>query len=257
MVESTGEVALNVLRRLAAFLFVLAMPVLFFTSSVRYAANELRLYHYSFDRYNVEARTGIARSELDQAAIEIVRYFNSNDKVLDIRVQQQGRGVSLFTEKETKHMVDVKTLVQRTFRVQELALVYVLGYVVVAFVRVREASPRALAKLFLAGGGLTLAIVTVVGLTALINFDAFWERFHIVVFPNDLWQLNPNTDRLIQMFPEGFWMDASLLVVGLTALGAGITAGAAALYLRLTAAKGAASPEKRILSRQRTAVRRQ
>lgn len=231
--------------------------MLLFTSSVRYAAGELRLYHYAFDRYDAEARTGIARSELDRAARELVAYFKSDEPVVSIRVQHNGREVSLFNQRETAHLADVKDLFQMTFRVQEVALAYVLLYVVAAFVWAREVSARSLSRLFLAGAGLTLAAIALVGLAALASFDALWEQFHVVIFPNDLWRLNPRTDHLIQMFPERFWLDATLLVTGLTALVAGLMAGVAGLYLWRTTPGATVPPGVRALLRQRAALRRQ
>jgi integral membrane protein (TIGR01906 family) len=48
------------------------------------------------------------------------------------------------------------------------------------------------------------------------GFEPLWDRFHEVVFTNDLWRLNPATDRLIQMFPEAFWAEATFIVGALT-----------------------------------------
>ena len=50
-----------------------------------------------------------------------------------------------------------------------------------------------------------------------MGFDQAWTTFHEIVFRNDLWKLNPATDRLIQMFPEPFWKDMTIVVGGLTA----------------------------------------
>lgn len=36
---------------------------------------------------------------------------------------------------------------------------------------------------------------------ALLDFDAFWTSFHLLVFDNDLWLLDPLTDRMIRMLP--------------------------------------------------------
>jgi integral membrane protein (TIGR01906 family) len=54
--------------------------------------------------------------------------------------------------------------------------------------------------------------VVLVGLGALAGFDRLFLAFHEVSFSNDLWQLNPRTDYLIAMFPEGFFFDATILI---------------------------------------------
>src|SRR5699024_3895128 len=53
-----------------------------------------------------------------------------------------------------------------------------------------------------------LSIFSVLGiliLYALIDFNGFWIHFHKLLFSNDLWLLNPATDRMINMFPESFF----------------------------------------------------
>jgi integral membrane protein (TIGR01906 family) len=60
--------------------------------------------------------------------------------------------------------------------------------------------------------------VAAVGAFAITGFDEAWTRFHEIAFSNDLWRLDPDTDRLIQMFPEPFWEDMTYIVGGLTVL---------------------------------------
>jgi integral membrane protein (TIGR01906 family) len=69
---------------------------------------------------------------------------------------------------------------------------------------------------------------------ALLGFDRAFEEFHFIAFSNDLWRLDPRTDRLIQMFPQGFWFDASMLVGLLTLAEAAFLALCSGLYLGLT-----------------------
>ena len=62
------------------------------------------------------------------------------------------------------------------------------------------------------GGAVTLGLVVLVGLGALAGFERLFPAFHQVSFSNDLWQLNPRTDYLIAMFPEGFFFDSTILI---------------------------------------------
>ncbi|HSN67432.1 MAG TPA: DUF1461 domain-containing protein, partial [Fusibacter sp.] len=40
-----------------------------------------------------------------------------------------------------------------------------------------------------------------------IDFDWAFRKFHEIFFTNDLWLLDPKTDRLIQMMPLEFFID--------------------------------------------------
>jgi len=37
-----------------------------------------------------------------------------------------------------------------------------------------------------------------------VPFDKLFINFHLILFRNDLWLLNPETDRLIVLLPEDF-----------------------------------------------------
>lgn len=221
------------LRSIAIALFVLSIPLLLVTTNVRWAANEPRLYEYGFDRYDAETSTGVARSELDYAARDLIRYFNDDRPAVQTLVMQNSQRVPLYNERETSHLRDVKNLFRTVFRVQEASLAFALVYVVGVFVWAGEAPLRVLARTVLLSSLFTLALLALTSLGALLGFDDLWTSFHLLAFTNDLWKLDPDTDHLIQMFPRDFWFDATLLVAGLTALEALALLAAATACLRL------------------------
>ncbi|HWO94626.1 MAG TPA: TIGR01906 family membrane protein, partial [Dehalococcoidia bacterium] len=205
-------------HRAASALFVVALPILLITTNVRFAGTETRLWEWGFDRYDAEGTTGIDRPELDRAADQIAAYFTNDEPYLRIKVEDDGRLQPLFNQRETAHMADVKDLFGLTFAVQAVALAYVLSYVVGVFVWEQASPLGVLARQVLLSLAVLAGAVIVIGGIALVGFDAAWEQFHIIGFDNDLWQLDPDTDHLIQMFPEDFFFDMTLLVGGLTLL---------------------------------------
>jgi integral membrane protein (TIGR01906 family) len=204
------------LSRLATGLFVLALPVLLVTSNVRFLAGEVRLYERGFRDFDSDRRTGLSLAELDRSAANIVDYFEDDRDLLRIRVVDDGEEEALFSSKEVQHMRDVKSLMQAVFRANEVSLAFVLTYIAGVFAWAGAGSLRRLAWEALAGMGVAVACVGVVGLFAAIGFDSTWRQFHELVFSNDLWQLNPATDRLIQMFPEPFWKRETFILAGIT-----------------------------------------
>lgn len=221
-------------RRFAALLFIIAIPVALITTNIRVAANEPRLYEYAADHYDTPATTGIERSELLRASGELRDYFNNDADTIFIRVQKDGAPISLFNPRETAHLKDVKTLFQASFRVQEAAVLFVLAYIVTVFIWAGEGSMRTLAKQIVLSGLISAAVIGAVGVVAVSGFDRAFEQFHVIAFNNDFWKLNPNRDHLIQMFPEAFWENVSLWVGLATLVEVGVLAGVSALYLRLT-----------------------
>jgi integral membrane protein (TIGR01906 family) len=142
-----------------------------------------------------------------------------------------GNEQSLFNQRETEHMHDVKSLMHLVFNLNTLSLIIVIGYVGLVVLWARERSLRALAWQSLAGIGLGVVVVGVIGGFALVGFDAAWTKFHEIAFRNDLWQLDPATDHLIQMFPEPFWREATTIVGIMTVAEAALIVVVSAAYL--------------------------
>lgn len=203
---------MKIAQRIASILFVLALPVFLVTTNVRIAAGEVRLYERGFREYNAAEATGVPLRELDRAAAEIIAYFENDADVLRIVVDRGGEEIALFNQRETEHMRDVKDVMRILFRVHEVTLALLLAYVAGRFLWASESPARTLARESLAGVGVGLLVVGAIGAFAVTGFDAAWTTFHEVLFRNDLWRLNPDTDRLIQMFPEAFWQETTYLI---------------------------------------------
>jgi integral membrane protein (TIGR01906 family) len=225
---------LAVVRALATALFILAIPVALIGTNVRFLANEERVYTYSIDQYNAPARTGIARDELVRATKELRDYFNNDAKYVSIQVKQGNRDISLFNERETLHLSDVKTVFRFVNALQEMALVYIMLYVIGVYVWARERPLQRLAVNALSGGLLTIGIIVALGLVALSGFGQAFEVFHHIAFRNGLWMLDPATDHLIQMFPEGFWFDVTMFLGILTLIEAALVSVASTVHLTIS-----------------------
>jgi len=76
----------------------------------------------------------------------------------------------------------------------------------------------------------TLGLLAFFGLWAGIDFNGLFLTFHWVSFSNDLYFLDPSEDYLMMMFPEGFFVDASLLLIGSTVAQALFMGGGAWIY---------------------------
>ena len=209
-----------------AVLFIVAIPLFLVTESVGWAVNDLRLYRYGFDRYDISTATGISEEGLMESARQIRSYFNSSEEPLELRVPVRGVERELFNAREVAHMQDVKGLVRGVYLAAVVSGLFVLGVAGAGVALCRRPFSATLARLVLWGSGLTIGFVLVVGLLSLLGFDQLFLKFHQLSFSNNLWQLNPYQDYLIIMFPQGFWFDATMFV-GLSAVGQALVLGGA------------------------------
>lgn len=218
-------------RMLATLIFVIALPVALITTNVRLIANAPFVYDYAFDRYNAEDSTGLSRADLDSTAGALRQYFNNSETTFFHTVTDGGLQEPVFNARETRHMQDVKSVFVWVNRLQELSVIFVIAYVISFFIWSRDGNIRQLAQQSLIGVALGTALVGSIAVFAAFGFDAAFTRFHELLFANDFWQLDPRTDHLIQMFPEPFWRDMTIVLGVMSGIEALLVAGVSVVYL--------------------------
>jgi integral membrane protein (TIGR01906 family) len=206
------------LKILLVVVFVACIPVFLVTSNVRWVINAPFLYSYGFDKYDIPERTGIERDELIKAGAAFRDYFNNDDDVLDVRVVQDGVLRSIYNAREIAHMSDVKVLVKGVWDLHTATGGFIGAFLLVGALLYRRRWIGMAARFVGWGGLTTLGLLVVAGLIAIVGFDRLFLAFHLISFSNDLWQLDPRRDMLLMMFPQGFFLDATLWIVGSTIL---------------------------------------
>jgi len=210
---------LKIAKVVAYWLFIICLPLLFLTSTVRLGINSTRLYEYGFDRYGVSEDTRIDREQLGNVAKRLVDYFNFRVETPQMMVVIEGEEeIPLFQEddqnRELTHLADVRRLFQFNHRVQLASLAYIIIYVLL-FLLWRKDRWQDLAKGIRRGCALTLTIIAVLGIASiLIDFEQLFIQFHHVAFDNPWWM---SSGYLPKLFPEQFWQDIAFLGAGVIA----------------------------------------
>ena len=212
-------------------LFIVAVPLFLITGSVTWAFNSPGLYNNGFEKYSISRISGISDSDLRQVGADIRSYINSDEEPMNIQTRIFGVEQDLFNTKEIAHMKDVKQLVRGVYLLAVVSAVYLVGMILVGFIRQRGLFAELLAKRLALGGGLTLALLVIFGVVAAFGFDSLFLKFHQISFANDFWQLDPRTDYLVKIFPDNFWFDATLWVAVRTIIGALVITVAGSSYL--------------------------
>ncbi len=225
---------MRILGIAAKWLFILCLPILLLTASLGWAVNSLWLYQYGFQKYSVSQTTGLAEAELEKAARGLISYFNSDEEDISLTVVKDDQPFELFNQREVVHLKDVKGLIWLDYWVLLGTLLYALTYAGFSFFWRKRRYWRRLAWGVVGGGGVTLALMLALGLGILLGFDQLFLQFHLISFTNELWQLDPSTDYLIMLFPQGFWFDATLFCTLATVIGAVVLGGVAGVYLKRT-----------------------
>ena len=212
-----------------AALFVLSIPLFLISNSVIWALNSPGVYEAGFEKYDISRTTGINQEDLRQVGADLRRFFNTRGGPLSVQTRVEGVERDIFNPREVLHMRDVKRLVWIVYGVATLSGIYLLLATGVGVVT-RPRFPREMARLCVWGSGLTIGLVAAIGLFALVGFDTLFLKFHQFSFSNDLWQLNER-DYLLLLFPQDFWLDATIWVATRAVAGAALVMAAFGGYL--------------------------
>lgn len=148
-------------------------------------------------------------------ASESIEYVRGN------RTLAQFSALGVYDDREIKHMVDVRELVDKVKIVLPLIAILIIACLV-ALARKKETRALA-ARGLLNGAMLTIGLFVAVGLFAAVGFQTFFTLFHKIFFEGDTWLFN-STDSLIQFYPLPFWFATSIGLVA-TTLGEAIIIG--------------------------------
>ncbi len=197
---------------LLLFVFILISVVEVYTFNHDYYLSE-------FEKYDVYEDVDLGREGVDYASGEIISYLKNDRNDLNVIYE----GIDVFNQREISHMVDVK----RIFTVLKYAKIFsvLLGILMI----VLDKSVKTVVWSLIYTGMHSLIMMGTVIVLAINDFTSAFIKFHEMFFSNELWLLNPVTDRLIQMLPEGFFLDMALSI-GITHLSITLTLAIIAVY---------------------------
>jgi integral membrane protein (TIGR01906 family) len=227
------------MRFLLQLLIVLLLPVFLALTNVRI------LMTSSFARWEY-AKPGFPdptivplkdRQPIVDTTLAYVKGAGDESLIADLTFDD---GRPVYNQREVRHLTDVRVLVRQTTLLHIASgLILLLAAAYLAWSGRGQAVARALAT----GSALTIGIIGGIGLVAAFGFRFFFVRFHRIFFQGETW-LFPSTDTLIQVFPEKFWFDASLLIVILTLVEAAAIGVVALMWLGIRRRRARRQPVK-------------
>jgi len=202
-------------KYLLVLLHAFTMVSLLFLS-IRLLGLEPYFFRWFYAQNNTAANLGMSNSDLMRATQQLLKYMLDQASTIQSEVVVNGQSTLMFNDREIHHMVDVLILIRMMRIVMFMslsasAIIYWTQRHQLAFkAKLKQTYTIALSVL----GGLMAAL----GVFALFDFESFWTFFHLVLFRNDLWLLDPRTDRLVNLVPINFFMILVFMVISLTVI---------------------------------------
>lgn len=205
------------LRHITGMIAGIALVLILAVSSVEIAAySDFGFYEKEYSKYNVNNPEGIVNMEMDElvrVTKEMMAYLRGDRDDMVIYAVIDGTKKEMFNDIEKYHMADVRTLFIKGLNVRWISIAILV--LCVSLLSLIYGFKRSIKYIFIDIKRVIFAVwaaVIVVAAAALIDFTKVFYIFHYIFFDNMAWQLDGDISRLINMLPEGFFVDIAIRI---------------------------------------------
>lgn len=207
--QKRGAAVPLVLSSLAFFLLAVALLL----TIVDFCCFDLSFFQREYAAGGTAKKIGMSEADLMNATETLLDYLKDERDDILVIAEVKGNERQVFDSRETAHMVDVKTLYQGALVVRNVLLASAALMLVTCVVLARGRIRKTLRRGFLVGIVAMLVVIALILVYALLDFTGFWNHFHLLLFDNDLWLLDPRVSIMINMFPATFFSDLVMRVI--------------------------------------------
>lgn len=152
------------------------------------------------------AAMGVLPAQYDAIAQALSTYFAGQSDTPQVQIVQHDAPAPAFNARELAHLSDVRALMQHL----HTAACFMLGVAIVIFLlacilRTRSARQHLPVRSILYGFAGALLLLCLVLCWALLDFNSLFVLMHRLLFTNDLWLMDPQTDLIISLMPQAFF----------------------------------------------------
>ncbi len=173
-------------------MLVLFLPIAIILSNLLILTNNSNFYETIYKKENIYQNFQ-STTQVNNATKELIGYLRGQNTLED----------NIYSLQAKVHLKDVKSLLKSAFAVNILALFVVA---ITASILLKYKKFRLLKRSMIIGSLTTIAIVVIIAVSLIVNFDFLFIKFHKLLFNNNLW-LFPEEDNLIKLFPISFFTE--------------------------------------------------
>lgn len=180
------------------------------------------VYRQEYEKYDVLSEMDMTMDDVMYVTHEMMDYLRGEGDTLSVVTTVEGQEQDFFNEQDRFHMGEVRELFIGGLNIRFgacVAAVLCVLFLVITRADIKKVVPRS----YWIALGVTGAAVILIGIAAVVDFNAVFVQFHHIFFDNDLWIFDPAEDYMIRMLPEGLFYDmvmriGAIFVVSLVVL---------------------------------------
>lgn len=180
------------------------------------------VYRQEYEKYDVLSELDMTMDDVMYVTHEMMDYLRGEGDTLSVVTTVEGQEQDFFNEQDRFHMGEVRELFIGGLNIRFgacVAAALCILFLVITRADIKKVVPRS----YWIALGVTGAAVILIGIAAVVDFNAVFVQFHHIFFDNDLWIFDPAEDYMIRMLPEGLFYDmvmriGAIFVVSLVVL---------------------------------------
>ena len=179
------------------------------------------VYRQEYEKYDVLSDLDMTMDDVMYVTHEMMDYLRGEGDTLSVMTTVEGQEQDFFNEQDRFHMGEVRDLFIGGLNIRLgacAAAVLCILFLVITRADIKKIIPGS----YWIALGVTGAVL-LIGIAAVVDFNAVFVQFHHIFFDNDLWIFDPAEDYMIRMLPEGLFYDmvmriGAIFVVSLVVL---------------------------------------
>jgi len=168
-----------------------------------------------FERYSVTDNIPpIKKEELDKVGIHIMRYLIGKERDLQMKVDINGKNLPFFNEQDIFHMREVRDIFIGSLRFRNILCFIISAVLILSFTKFKY-HKNTIFKMTHNSISILFFIQMVMGVFIRVNFESFFILFHNILFNNDKWLFDAETDMMINILPQELFFESAVLIISL------------------------------------------
>ena len=173
--------------------------------------SDFDVYRQEYEKYDVLSDLDMTMDDVMYVTHEMMDYLRGEGDTLSVITTVEGKEQDFFNEQDRFHMGEVRNLFIGGLNIRIgacVAAVVCILFLIITRADIKKILPRS----YWIALGVTGAAVLLIGIAAVVNFNAVFVQFHHIFFDNDLWIFDPAEDYMIRMLPEGLFYDMAMRI---------------------------------------------
>lgn len=189
----------------------LVLMVFIISFAVTFTLNFRPLYYFDMNHLNISQTSGLSNEDIKRNYNTLIDYNSA------LNHEELSFPTLSMSESGRIHFAEVKDIFVAIQYMFVISAIIGTALIILLTIKFKDILYLKLTAIF------TVAIPAALGLFIASNWDKAFVTFHHIFFNNDYWMFSPETDPIINILPDEFFLHCAIMILGLTILGSVIS----------------------------------